>query len=63
MSRDQLRSMMGLLSSDLCDCNLKELPGSFDAAVHALMDADSAAPLQVPQNVAEWAELVGVVVA
>ena len=56
VSRYQLRSMMGLLSSDLCGCSLNELPGSFDAAVHLLMDADGGTgPLQVPQQAAEWA--------
>ena len=55
VSRDQLRSMMGLLSSDLCGLPLKQVPGSFDAAVRVLMDADwRTEALQVPMDVAAW---------
>ena len=57
VSRDQLRSLMGLSSNDLCGCSLKELPGSFDTAVRTLMDADGrrAESLHVPQTAGEWA--------
>jgi len=55
VSRGQLRSMMGLSSNEVWGCSLKALPGSFDAAVHTLMDADGRGALHVPQTAGEWA--------
>ena len=52
VSRGQLRSMCGLLANDQCGCSLKQLPGSYDRSVAALLGAGET--LRVPERAPGW---------